>query len=215
MQGSDQQLGINTLVAPTIPVLANPTINADATIETIWPSCKKSRSAQKKYPIHLSLVWGQCTNTTQSKVEAAPSYEQIANENNDIKTLKLIKDIVLIFSSQKYLPHAIHKAKIRLFLEFQGWQLNVKEYLEQFTNHANVLNHIGANNVDDSGILQQSVQGPCIADAHKSEAQEQYYTAAFIMGVDRDWFGKLIEDLENSHLLGDDVYFKTINEAYN
>ena len=35
------------------------------------------------------------------------------------------------------------------------------------------------------------------------------------MGADRSRFGKIIEDLENSHLLGDDVYPKTINDAYN
>ena len=82
----------------------------------------------------------------------------------------------------------------------------MKDYLDQFTIHVNVRDHIGANIVNDTGILEQLAQGAAITDAHKNEAREQYLAAAFIMGADRSRFGKLIKDLENSHLLGDDAY---------
>ena len=84
----------------------------------------------------------------------------------------------------------------------------------QFTNYVDVLDHIDASIVDDTRILEQIAQGAFITDAHKNEACEQYYAAAFIMGAARSQFRKLIEDFENSHLLGDDVYPKTINIAY-
>ena len=35
-QGSDLRIGIDTLVAPTVPVPANPPANADATLTRIW-----------------------------------------------------------------------------------------------------------------------------------------------------------------------------------
>ena len=210
-QGSDLHLGIDILVAPTIPVLANPPINADVTQNRIWEkqvdlSVKKVDQLQTNIQLLFSLVWGQCTDVMQSKVEASTTYKAIANSNDGIELLKLIKDIAFIFSSQKYLPHAIHDAKRRFFLQFQGRQLNVKDYLDQFTIHVNVRDHIGANIVNDTGILEQLAQGAAITDVHKNEAREQYLAAAFIMGADRSRFGKLIKDLENSHLLGDDAY---------
>ena len=78
-----------------------------------------------------------------------------------------------------------------------------------------VLDHIGANVVNDSGLLDKISGGNAITDVHQAEAKEQYLATAFLMGADRNRFGKLIEDLENAHLLGDDTYPKTINEAYN
>ena len=36
-----------------------------------------------------------------------------------------------------------------------------------------------------------------------------------MMGFDRSQFGQRIEDLKNSHLIGDDVYPKAINDVYN
>ena len=35
-QGSDLKIGIDTLIASTIPVPANPPVNADATLTQIW-----------------------------------------------------------------------------------------------------------------------------------------------------------------------------------
>ena len=71
------------------------------------------------------------------------SKEQIANRSNGIGLLKLIEDIAFNFASQKYLPHANHEAKRRFFLQLQGRQFTVKDYMEQFTNHINVLDHMG------------------------------------------------------------------------
>ena len=176
---------------------------------------KKLDQLQTNTNALFSLIWGQCTDSMQAKVEAAPTFEQVARDNDGIELLKLIKDIAFNFSSQKYLPQAIHEAKRRFFLQFQGRQLNVKDYLEQFMNHVSVLDHIGANVVNDSGILDMVAKGTPVTDAHRTEAREQYFASAFIMGADRSRFGKLIEDLENSHLLGDDIYPKTMNDAYN
>ena len=219
-QGSDLKIGIDTLVMPTIPMPTAPPANTDATLTQIWEKqvdlyVKKVDQLETNVQSLFSLVWGQCTDAMQAKVEAAPTYSQVATDNSGIKLLKLIKDIAFNFASQKYLPQAIHEAKRRFFLQFQGRQLNVKDYLEQFMNHVDVLDHIGANVVNDSGIISQIAKGTPITDAHKTEAREQYFSAAFIMGADHSRFGKLIEDLENSHLLGDDIYPKTMNDAYN
>jgi hypothetical protein len=37
---------------------------------------------------------------------------------------------------------------------------------------------------------------------------------AFLVGSDRDRYGKLVEDLENDHIQGSDKYPKTLTDAY-
>ena len=81
-QCSVLQLGIDTRVAPTILVSANPPINADATLSQIWEKqidlyVKKVDQLETNIQSLLSLVWGQCIDAMQSKVEAAHAFEQI------------------------------------------------------------------------------------------------------------------------------------------
>ena len=47
------------------------------------------------------------------------------------------------------------------------------------------------------------------------KAKDRYYAVAFILGADRTRYGKMIEDLENAMVQGDDRYPKTLNDAYN
>jgi Zinc knuckle len=46
------------------------------------------------------------------------------------------------------------------------------------------------------------------------EATEQYFAVAFLLSSDRVRFRKLIEDLETSHLQGQNNYPKTVQDAY-
>ena len=49
----------------------------------------------------------------------------------------------------------------------------------------------------------------------KKTAQEQYLAVAFLLGADRSKFGRLLENLENDFLQGQNNYPKTITGAYN
>jgi hypothetical protein len=51
-------------------------------------------------------------------------------------------------------------------------------------------------------------------DAAKAECEEEYLECAFILSADRNWFGKLIEDLENSNIQGDCQYPTKLTAAY-
>ena len=45
-------------------------------------------------------------------------------------------------------------------------------------------------------------------------ARQRYLATAFLLGADRNRYGKLIEDLENDFIQGEDKYPKTIEAAY-
>jgi hypothetical protein len=46
-------------------------------------------------------------------------------------------------------------------------------------------------------------------------AKERYLAVAFVLGSDRVRYGRLIEDLENSFIQGNDKYPTEVTEAYN
>jgi hypothetical protein len=56
-----------------------------------------------------SLIWGQCTDALRSKLRAKTEFEDISKQFDCGELLKLIKDTVFKFSSQKYKPHALHE----------------------------------------------------------------------------------------------------------
>jgi hypothetical protein len=78
-----------------------------------------------------------------------------------------------------------------------------------------VLKLVAANIAPNEGIAKEiaSAGNQVMAD-HRLEATEQYYRVAFLLGSNRVRYGKLIEDLENSHLKGQNNYPKTVQDAY-
>jgi hypothetical protein len=51
-------------------------------------------------------------------------------------------------------------------------------------------------------------------DEVKQCALQQYLATAFILSADHVQYGKLIEDLQNTFLQGNNNYLKTLNAAY-
>ena len=94
--------------------------------------------------------------------------------------------------------------------------------LANITNNLKI--NIGARIGDDDAIMKQVLrnQGINIEDAteDQEEAAEltgiQWYLAlAFLMGSDRNRYGRLLEKLENDFTAGNDSYPKTLTDAYN
>ena len=143
--------------------------------------------------------------------------------SDGLQLLIAIKDLMFNVQEQKYVPLSIHLAKRQFFLLSQG-QNTIGEYYEQFKNQTDVLNHIGAGIGDDDAIMKQVLRsrGINIEDAtdDQEEAAEltgtQWYLAlAFLMGSDRNRYGRLLEKLENDFTAGNDNYPKTLTDAYN
>jgi Zinc knuckle len=82
-------------------------------------------------------------------------------------------------------------------------------------NHVDVIKLVEANIAPDEGIAKEIAgAGNAVTVLHQTEATERYFAVAFLLGSDRVRFGKLIEDLENSHLQGQNNYPKTVQDAY-
>jgi hypothetical protein len=95
--------------------------------------------------------------------------------------------------------------------------------LEKFQNLVDVLEHCGGTigqvpgltnmMLEANGIDPDLASREQVAEAMKA-AQEQYLSVAFLLGSDRNRYGKLMEDLENDYIQRQDRYPKTGTTAY-
>ncbi len=67
-----------------------------------------------------SLVWGQCTDAMRQKVEATNEFEKLSSNGDGLGLLRIIKDLVYNFQSQKYLSQAPHETTRSFYLCYQN-----------------------------------------------------------------------------------------------
>ena len=224
--GTDVKLAVEQLVIPTLLAPTEYGSSATMTEKRVWEKqvdqyVKKLDQLKENIRTLYSVIWGQCTEAMKAKVESMSDYQGASLYNNGVELLKIIRSVCFNFASQKYLPQAVHEAKRRFYLQSQGKYMNAQDYLEQFTNHVDVLTHVGAVIGPDTTIVE-SLAGidsttkklNTITDVHRAEARELYLAVSFLLGADRARYGKLIEDLENNFLQGQHLFPKTINDAY-
>ena len=162
-----------------------------------------------------SLVWGQCSDSMQAKVEAMPAFLLVAKPNSHgIELLKIIKKISFNYQGHKYLPHAIHESK-RNFYEFkQEKYVTATAYLEKFMNLVDILKNAGAPFLPENAILDEVAGTATVTDVLRAEAVERYLATAFFLGADMTRYESLVISYENAYLEGVDKYPKTVNDAY-
>jgi hypothetical protein len=101
--------------------------------------------------------------------------------------------------------------------------MTTQQYHIQFQNTVDVIKHSGGNIGDDLGVEQMVLadkkkEKGSMTGAEKialaDEVEQRTLAVAFILCSDHLRFGKLIEDMENEYLQGNNKYPTTINAAY-
>jgi hypothetical protein len=219
--GGDIGMAVKTLALPEFKLPAD--LPEDATLGEVkqWEDRIKrignreealERNIQKLY----NLIWGQCSDPLHARLESLDEFEAISRTMDGIKLLKLIRSVAYHYEPQCYKPLAIDDAIVKYAMFKQGKTTTPAEFLEQFRNHVNVLEAVGATIGPHAGVLASITQGtrePNVVD--RAVAREQSMAVAFINKVDRTRYGKLLEDLQNNYLMGQNNYPTNLTEAYN
>lgn len=203
--------------------------NASETDSLIW---KKQVDEYVKRVILLgeniksvySLIFGQCTEALQAKLAGQQDSKKISEQGDVIALLQNIKATMFSFQGQKHDAHALSDARRHFYALRQDKHTSCQQYLETFQNSVDVITHCGGNIGPDDGLVdadlkrkgttRSSAGDSTIAEA-EAEAKERFLACLFLTGADRIRYGKLIEDLENSHTQGDNKYPRMLPLAYN
>ena len=224
IRGAIEILSLPTIPMPIAPVADPiPPLLAAFFSEQVKEYVKQTSRLQENIKRLWALVWGQCSDTIRTRLQALDTYEDMHSTSDGLQLLIAIKDLMFNVQEQKYVPLSIHLAKRHFFLLSQG-RNTVGEYYDQFKNQTDVLEHIGAGIGEDEAIMKQVLRSQGIDIDEAMEAQEEaaetegtkwYLALAFLMGSDRSRFGRLLEKLENDFTAGNDNYPKTLTNAYN
>ena len=226
--GDDIRQSIENMTMPVLNMPSDPPTTASRTVTRIWEKevdeyVKRKMYLQENLKTLYSLVLGQCTDVVLAKLEASDTYNEMSEEADSMKLLKEIRALVYNFQSQKYAPQALHEGKRRFYLLSQDKHSTCQAYLERFQNCVDVIEHCGGSIGQEPGLVRKVLEDKgLIAEAATQEqiqeaqvtAQEVYLAAAFILGSDRNRYGKLLEDLENDYTQGQDNFPKTVTAAY-
>jgi hypothetical protein len=220
--GADIGTAVRTLARPVIEDLADPPPDASIAVKKRWEGQLKRwnqrmDTLEENISKLYNLVWGQCSDALQAKIESQPEFARIRDYPMEgIELLKLIKTVSFKFEPQVYKPLAIHDAVRKFMSTKQGKQMQAAEYLEQFQNHLDVLEAVGATIGPHKGVINMIAGEAGIATpAQINEANERSIAVAFISNADKTRYGRLLEDLRNNYLMGQDNYPKTLTGAYN
>jgi hypothetical protein len=223
-QGGDICQAVEGLSLPNLQEPPDPPDDATKTQLRMWEKkvdefVKRQLQLEENIQTLYSLVWGQCTDIMHQKIEALDVFTNMSEDKDGLELLRAIKDITYNFQSQKKLSQALHKSKRRYYTLMQGKHVTTQAYLEQYQNVVDVLEHSGAHVGLEPGLMlefadkrEKSVEE--LTEEDEAEIKERYHGVAFLLGSDRNRFGKLIEDLENEFLRGHDNFPRSLTNAY-
>jgi Reverse transcriptase (RNA-dependent DNA polymerase) len=224
--GGDIMTAVETLQKPTFTLPPNLAADALDAEKELWKDAVKQigkRLSQLDDNIMTvyAIVWGQCTDIMQQKLEAADEYNEIKANHDGLRLLTKIRDITYVFQTQKYCGQSGFEAKKKFMNQVQGKTTTIKEHLTSFNNLVDVIEHCGGTFTDDTRMRAFVLEGKDWDAMTKKEqtaidkaVRGHALGAAFILTSDRGRFGKLIEDMENDYVEGRNRWPSTVEEAY-
>ena len=223
------QAAFEFMELPTFELPVAPPEGSSRELEKVWD--KRLDAVIKQETLFADnmraayfTVWCQCSYGMRSKIEAKPSYKKVATKRDVLELLRFIKDVTHNFQSEKNPDQGLHEAKRRFYLQYQDQTVGVTQYHDKFTNMVDVIEHCGGTIVDGmvlkdailEAVAAEVVDGLIAARIEDlyNETRERQMACAFLLSADRSRYGRLIEELENSYVEGNDRYPKTLEEAH-
>lgn len=225
--GNDAKLAIEHLGTPIFAIPPDPAEDAGRSDIRIWEKeiddyVRRKNTFTENMKSAFSVVWGQCSDAIKAKLEALDDYETFSIDADVLELLRNIKDIAFSFQSQKQKIHGLFDAKRRFFMQTQEKSMTCQMYLERFKNQVEVIEHCGGTMVEDNLIndyFEAGVDRLTATQAQlnvaRKKAKEAFLSMAFILLADRNRYAKLVEELENDYVKGNDHYPTDLTEAYN
>lgn len=161
--GDDVKRAIESLTDTTFTKPADPIAGATMTqtrLSEIYVNkyIERKEIYSKNMKSAYSLVWGQCTNAFQAKLELWDDHSHIALNRDVLGLLRNIKEeAALDFRSQKRPIQALFEAKRRFYTFSQDRSMTCHAYLEQFKNLVECIELCGGSMVD-SAMLTRALE---------------------------------------------------------
>ena len=162
------------------------------------------------------VVLGQCDKAITAKLESIDGYTTQAAQGNCLWLLQHVRATMNQFDSGQYPYIALFQARRRFYNMSQG-KKTVTEYYHAFKTEYDTIGLLHGWLPPDLELdagLQPGVTGESDTDAQAAIHQREVATY-FILGADRNRFGKLQRDLQDNFARGTNQFPTTLTAAYN
>jgi hypothetical protein len=169
-----------------------------------------------------SLIWGQSTKSTQSKLETHEEFQECRTAYDSIKLIKILREFVFKSDDKQYKYKAEDQAKRNYYNLRQTPEMSCQEYFERVRNVVDAIKSLGGSLADDMHLKDELLAREPrtgyttkqLAGAH-AKLQDKTVAYGILVRADRSRYGKLIEEIENDFIKGNNDYPKTPTEACN
>lgn len=180
--------------------------------KTLTEWVRRKASYEENMQLVYSIIWGQCSITMQHKIQENENYDTFSMDKDTKSLWQVIKTVSLTSLDEHDEDIRTQEAKDRLDRMRQGQFETVGDFYERFKNELDTATTAGVS------IGREVTSDPSwTADRLKQEKQKAKDRAEAIMflnRLDRKRFGNMLQEMQNFHAAGQDVYPKTLIEAY-
>ena len=146
------------------------------------------------------IIKGQCTLTMKNKVESMKDYEVIEENDDVIRLLKGLKELAFETVDVQYEHWTVCQSMKNVLLMKQQGDESLVAYYQHF------------NGMVDVTESQWGMMVPTKIGTDK-DTRNKFLACVFIAGVDCKKYGKLINELNNQYLSGQNNYPTTLEGA--
>ena len=178
---------------------------------------KEKRSLSSTMQSLFNIIWGQCSQLMQHKLRAVSSFDTIEDQADTVSLLKEIRSITMQFESHMSIYDGIFEAKRRFFLYKQRPDESNETHLRTYKTLVDSVEHFGGSIMFDPGLLkyeQSKDKANTSDDKLKILVKNKMKAVGLLKLSDNKRYARLIQDLEDHHTFGNDLYPATINSAF-
>ena len=180
--------------------------------------CYLEQEDQLKDDMHslFYVILGQCDKAKIAKLESVGEYTTQATQGNCLWLLQHIRATMNQFDSGQYPYVALFQAHQRFYNLSQG-RKTVTGYYHAFKTKYDTIGLLHGwppPNLDLDAGVQPGVTGESDAEVQAAVHQREVATY-FILGADKQRFGKLQRDLQDNFARGTNQFPTTLTAAYN
>jgi hypothetical protein len=125
-----------------------------------------------------SLVWGQSTKMTQSKLETNQDFQQCKMDYDSLKLIKMIREFVFKSDDRQYKYKAEDQAKRAYYNLRQTPDMSCQEYFEKVKNIVEVIKSLGGSLADNMHLkmsYQRESQGEVTQKNKRRKPKKEYW----------------------------------------
>jgi len=165
--------------------------------------CKVEKYEAEKLKVFM-LIHDQCSPTVKKRLESDPDFVTLEEKDDVVGLLKKLKAMAFATGKIQYEFWTLQKSMKRFVGMTQHNQEDLLKYYQRFCARKDVIGEQWGEFYPPAKVIDEDDKDAII---------NQWLAVLFISGVDKQHYGKCIDELNNSFLTGKDQYPRDVDTA--